>query len=716
MKFILVTTAILSSAFLTAQSKQDSTKQKDIEEVVVIARKPTVENKVDRTIFNVANSSIVSGNTTWDVLRMTPLVSIDSDDVVKSEGQSVTVYINDRKSVFTGKDLKEYLNTIPADNLMKIEVITSPSAKYETTGQVINIVLKKLENEGLKGSASFSNDQSSKNSQRSNLNINYHKKNFTQNLTAAYSDNTNIYSSEAEYLFYNTNKVDLFNSETISTNRSPSVSSTSEIEINEKNNVGLIFDYRKSKRFSDTNSFGSNYMNSQLQDSFTKTNNSVGDYANLGTNLFYKYYDKVQNKILDVNAGINYRQSDDFSEQLSNFYSTSIPDGNRILSNKQDREYYLKVDYSQPIGENGGQLEFGGKSNFKNNVIPYEYLNLINGEWTNDGSRTNDFQYTDNLNSLYINFSKTYFKKLETRIGLRFEHISYKIRQDIGNVERTESYSTLLPDLLLKYALSDNYSLTATYNHSIWRPYFSEFNPFLLPGEDGVFYRGNLDLQANPSDRLGLKLGIKKKYFLSANYFFSNHDYWTSYFVEGDKTIRMPTNFDGRIERLSANFSTNQTFFKNKFSVNLNVGVEYSDSSDFNAKNDLKNDSYITNVSGSTNMSYTNLFGKNINLNAWVGVYSQNNGNFVSNGQNVFHNLSATKIFPGLEMEATLRLNNFIVKPNFDNTTYTPIGQFRNNFASDWYGVSFSLVKRFGNQKVKENTKTNVEKDSGGAK
>lgn len=716
MKFILITAGLLSTSFLTAQARQDSTKLKEIEEVQLVGRKPTVESKVDRTVFNVANSSVLSGNTTWDVLRMTPLVSIDNDDVVKSEGQNVTVYINDRKSIFTGKDLKEYLNTIPADNLMKIEVITSPSARYETTGQVINIVLKKLENEGLKGSASFTSDQASKNSQRSNVNINYHKKSFTQNLTAAYSDNTNTYSSEAEYLFYDINKTILSSSETVSASRSPSVSSTSEIEINEKNNVGLIFDYRKSRRYSDSNSFSSTSLNGQFQDSFTKIQNSVGDYENLGTNLFYKFYDKVKNRILDFNAGINYSQSDDFSEQLSDFYAATIPDGNRILSNKQNREYYLKVDYTQPIGENKGQLEFGGKTTFKNNVIPYAYFNLVNDQWAYDQSRTNDFQYTDNLNSLYVNFSNTYFKKLETRIGLRFEHINFTIKQDVGNVERNKSYSTFLPDLLLKYAISDNYSLTATYNHSIYRPYFAEFNPFLLPGDDGIFYRGNLDLQANPSDRLGLKLGIKKKYFLSANYFISNQDYWSSYVVEGDRTIRMPTNFDGRIERLSGNLSTNQTFFKNKFSVNLNVGVEYSDSSDFNAKNGLKNDSYITNISGSTNMSYTNLFGKNINLNAWVGVYSQNNGNFVSNGQNVFHNLSATKIFPALEMEATVRLNNFIVKPNFDNTTYTPIGQFRNNFASDWYGVSLSLVKRFGNQKVKENTKINVEKDNGGAK
>lgn len=113
MKNLLVTALTLSSSYYLAQTDKDTMKVKNIEAVQLIARKPTVENKVDRTIFNVANSSILSGNSTWDVLRMTPLVSIDNDDVVKSEGQSVTVYINDRKTVFTGKDLKEYMIPFP---------------------------------------------------------------------------------------------------------------------------------------------------------------------------------------------------------------------------------------------------------------------------------------------------------------------------------------------------------------------------------------------------------------------------------------------------------------------------------------------------------------------------------------------------------------------------------------------------------------------------
>lgn len=647
---------------------------------------------------------------------MTPLVSIDINDVIKSEGESVTVYINDRKSVYTGKELKEYLKTIPADNLMKIEVITSPSAKYETGGQVINIVLKKNENEGIKGSATFNNNHSKNNSQYSNFNLNYHKKSFTQTLSGSYSDNTNVNTSQQENFFYSNNARNFINSVSKSFYKSPSFSTTSELELDKLNTIGFIFEYYKAKNNNESDIFGNNFVDDLFKKSFTTAKNSEGNSQNIGSNLFYKYYDKEKNRILDVNVGINYSGFKGDTENIINNSDSPLITGTKILTNTQERNYYLKIDYSQPIGKEGSQLEFGGKIDFNNNTIPSQYFALDNDLFLFDTNKSNNFQYKDNLNSLYANFSTTIFKKLETRIGLRFEHISYTVKQEVGNVESKRSYGTILPDLLLKYSLSENYNLTATYKHNIWRPWYSEFNPFLFPSDDGTYYKGNIDLQANPSDRFNLKLGMYKKYFLSGSYSFSNKDYWSSYIIEDGKTISVPTNFDGLTERYSLNFSTNQTFLKNKLSINFNVGANYIDNSDFNAKNNLDAKDYITNINGSTNFSYTNLFSKNININAWVGVYSQNSGNTVGNKNNIYHSMSITKIFEPLEMEVSLRLNNIFLKPSSDVTTFAPIGTFKNLSTYDWYGIGFSLVKRFGNQKVKENSKTNVEKESGGGK
>ncbi|MET3036010.1 outer membrane beta-barrel family protein [Chryseobacterium sp. NRRL B-14859] len=720
MKLILFPIALLTGSLALAQTqikKDTAVKQEEIEAVTLVARKPTVESKVDRTVFNVANSAILAGNTTWDVLRMTPLVSIDNNDAVKAEGQTVTVYINDRKSVFTGKELKEYLKTIPADNLMKIEVITSPSSRYETSGSVINIVLKKRDDEGIKGSISLNNRQSTKNSQYTNLNLNYHKKRFTQTFIGSYNDGTYVQKNEILNRRYENERISKLSLESQSKNESPSFSSTSEFEINDKNNIGLVLEYYQNRNLSFGESDGTESMNGTLKDSFHQTQNTWGFSRNLGTNLFYKYYDKEKNRILDINAGTNYSGSN--NDNLINKTGSSNVQELGVVSNNEMRNYYLKVDYTQPLGKTGGTLEVGGKTDFNNHVIPNSLYGLSMNDQSSEYynlARNDRFHYEDNISSLYANYSKTFFKKLETRIGLRYEYIDFKVRQDVAGTERKDSYGTFLPNLLLKYSFSDKYDVSLTYNRSIWRPWYSEFNPFLVPDINGTYSRGNLYLNPNPNDRLYLKFGILKKYFISARYMHTNQDYWTTYVTENGRTVSLPGNFDGKVEKYYFFANTNQNFLKNKLNVNVGFGWYYINNKDFNEKNQLGGKNYISYWGGSANVSYTNLFNKNINLSAWMEIANQNNGNSYANNTNVFHNISVTKIFPKTQMELSMQLMNIFKRPYADTTTYSPDGTFREYSKWDWYGVALTFVKRFGNQKVKENTKTDVEKNSGGGK
>lgn len=721
MKVILFPIAVLtgSLAFAQTQTAKDTVKTnaKEIEAVTLVARKPTVESKVDRTVFNVANSAILAGNTTWDVLRMTPLVSIDNNDAVKAEGQTVTVYINDRKSVFTGKELKEYLKTIPADNLMKIEVITSPSSRYETSGSVINIVLKKRDDEGMKGSISLNNRQSTKNSQYTNFNLNYHKKKFTQTFIGSYNNGTYVQKNETLDTRYKTNRINKTSVETESRNESPSLSSTSEFELNDKNNIGLVLEYFQNRSLSFGESDGKLSEDGKPDNFYHQTQNTWGFSRTLGTNFFYKYYDKEKSKILDINIGTNYSGYD--NDNLINKQGSSKPEELGAISNSQMRNYYLKVDYTQPIGKSGGTLEVGGKTDFNNNVIPnslYGFsMNDVKSEYYNL-ARNDRFYYEDNISSLYANYSKTFFKKLETRVGLRYEYIDYKVGQDVAGTQRKDSYGTFLPNLLVKYTFSDKYDVSLTYNRSIWRPWYSEFNPFLVPDINGTYSRGNLYLNPNPNDRLYLKFGILKKYFISARYMHTNQDYWTTYATENGRTVSVPGNFDGKVEKYYFFANTNQNFMKNKLNVNVGFGWYYINNKDFNEKNQIGGKDYISYWGGSANVSYTNLFNKNINLSAWMEIANQNNGNSYANNTNVFHNISVTKIFPKTQMELSMQLMNIFKRPYSDTTTYSQDGTFRDYSKWDWYGVSLTFVKRFGNQKVKENTKTDVEKNSGGGK
>lgn len=717
MRLLIMSAGLLCSSFYTAQIQQDTitSHSSSIEEVKIIAKKPTVETKVDRTVFNVSDSSILAGNTTWDVLRMTPLVSIDNNDVVKSEGENVTVYINDRKSVFTGKELKEYLKSIPADNLMKIEVITNPSSRYETTGQVINIVLKKRDDEGIKGSIAMTNTQNSKNSQYANANLNYHKNKFTQTFIGSYNNNWNISSMQSSSQLNLNDELRMVEMTSSYHSKMPSMSSTSEFELNDKNNVGVILEYFQNRSEAENNTVGETFRSALPYNQFKLNQTQNSNYLVLNTNVFYKYYDKTKNRIFDVNLGFNYNGDGDDRNYLQQQNVYPMLQANQVLEDTQMRNYYLKLDYSQPIGGEGSTFETGLKFDINNNFVPIDYLGFVdhNGNSTNLYNR---FKYQDNLNSAYANYSNKFFGKLDVRLGLRYEYMTYSLKQISLGLEKEKSYGRLLPNALVKYTVSPNFNISTSYNYSLWRPWYSEFNPFELPTSDGNFYKGNTELEPNPYHRFAMKFGVYKKYFLSLNYNYTTQDYWTDYQQVGDKLISFPANFKGRSERYSATFNTNQTFFSNKLNVNVNFGINYIDNSDFNKKNQLSAKDYMTNFGGSANLSYTNLFNKNINLSGWLGIYQQNNGNTVGNTTNYYHTLSITKIFTNLGLEASVQLNNIFLRPVFDRTTYSQAGIIRNVNRSDWYGGSFTLTKRFGNQKVKENTKIDVEKNQGGSK
>ncbi|KQR90852.1 TonB-dependent receptor [Chryseobacterium sp. Leaf180] len=726
MKTLLIPIALLTGICISAQTVKDTVpaKEQAIEAVKMTYKKATVESKADRTVFNVANSAIVAGNTTWDILRMTPLLSIDNNDAVRAEGESVTVYINDRKSVFTGKELKEYLKTIPADNLLKVEVITSPSARYEASGAVVNIVLKKREDEGMKGSLTLNNRQNTKNSQYSNINLNYHKKNFTQTFGASYGDNYSVNRNSNIYNFYEDQSVREINSRSTSRWRNPSVSSTSEYELNSKNTVGIVLEYFQSKSSTESEAVGSTTVNSVFDNAFTQDQNANGSSRNLGANVFYKYYDKEKNRILDVNIGSNYfgQKNDDLFIRQNVLKNGTTPlDQIGVANDGNNRNYFLKIDYTQPVGKAGDTFEAGGKIDINNNAV----ANQLYGNKLTGLSPYDVFHYEDQISALYANYSKKFLDKVDVRLGLRYEYIDFTVRQDISGRSRQDAYGTFLPNILVKYSISKNYDLTATYNKSLWRPYYAEFNPFMVPGSQGIYNRGNLLLEPNPTDRFSLKLGLYKKYFISARYFYSDQDYWTDYLPEtitGSDglpqkiTVSQESNFRGKSHRYFVSANTNQTFLNNQFTVNLGMTYNYIDNSDFNQKNNLKANNYLNFLSVNANLSYTNLFEKNINLNAWVEVANQNNGNSTTNRPNVFHTISATKIFPKTQMEFSLQLSNIFQRPNYNATTYTQSGFVQSMSKWDWYGFSLSFVKRFGNQKVKENTKTDVEKSGGGEK
>jgi len=103
--------------------------------VTVTSKKPMVEVKADRTILNVEGTINATGNDALELLRKSPGVTIDQNDVISLRGrQGVIIMIDGKPTPMTGADLANYLRSLPSSAIERIEIITNPSAKYDAAG------------------------------------------------------------------------------------------------------------------------------------------------------------------------------------------------------------------------------------------------------------------------------------------------------------------------------------------------------------------------------------------------------------------------------------------------------------------------------------------------------------------------------------------------------------------------------------------------------
>jgi len=161
MKTQLLIAAIFFTGFTFAQEKKtDSLETKKIEEVVI--KKQVFKKQSDRFVYDVAASPVTKGNTTFDLLRQTPLLSTTDDKTLKIAGKNnALIYINGRKSNMDAESLTQFLKNMPAENIQKIEVITVPGSEFqvESSDGIINIILKKKMGDGLNGNMRMANTE-----------------------------------------------------------------------------------------------------------------------------------------------------------------------------------------------------------------------------------------------------------------------------------------------------------------------------------------------------------------------------------------------------------------------------------------------------------------------------------------------------------------------------------------------------------------------------
>ena len=454
---------------------------RNLKEVTVTGTAALVENRIDKIVYNAEKDLTSAGGNATDILQKVPLVSVDINGNVSLRGdQNVKVLINGKPSGAMAASLSDVLKTIPADQIKTIEVITSPSAKYDAEGSagIINIITKQKNMSGFSGSVSGGIGTRQNNG---NVNFNYNKNRF--NLSANLGGNltwpqTSITDFNQQFTRSDTVTNQGFK-RTSTIKRYGAIGSiTAGYDFNVYNNLSSTI--RLNRGGFDIDGSQNNFVTNNKLSSANKNYNNGTDQHNLFAgfdwNLDYTHKFKKEGHELDISTQWSHSI---INTDYKNIYDAGSLPNQKSVNDGGNDEYTVQADYTLPISKLL-KLEAGGKSIFRrlNSVYDVYQPDFV----TLDPVNTNTYDYNQNVYSGYSVLTFNLPKNYAIMAGSRVEttDITGKPTNALQVLQPfTNTYTTYIPSLTLQKVLTPTQTLKLTYSKRITRPSITYLNPFI---------------------------------------------------------------------------------------------------------------------------------------------------------------------------------------------------------------------------------------------
>ncbi|PZU07358.1 MAG: TonB-dependent receptor, partial [Chryseobacterium sp.] len=594
---ILIAAIFFSGLAFAQQKKQDTTaKTQNIEAVTL--KKQVFKKQSDRFVYDVAASPVAKGNTTFDLLKQTPLLSTTDDKTLKIAGKNnALVYINGRKTNMDAESLTQFLKNTPAENIQKIEVITVPGSEYqvESSDGIINIILKKKMSDGTSGNMRMANSQNKYNASSASFSVNYRKDKL--GISANLNGGENI---EAQtYTLRNGNSE--YSNESVGDINDPNKNLGGYLNIDyqltDKSNIALTWNSWANRSYNstvdlfntvraynpDTQKFETNYTNSRNKENARSYNNSL--------NLNYELKTDSLGSKLNLNAAyLNYKRF----QFTDNGTWSQDPFGNYTVLDQR-----VIQDLPQVINNFSGTVDYIKK--FKNDFTVSLGGNYNKTKTDNDTKNftyddngvtptPNHFIYDESIYGLYLTLEKKFSDKFSGKIGTRYE-ITNSLGTsdnapsvDLRRIER--NYNNLLPYLSLNYAINDKNNISYAFSSRMRRPSFWELNPVRNILTETNYTQNDPFVKASSTYNQELTYMYKNSYFLILNHSLFK-DVITQVPLQGfaksqDGTVSkksvlryIRTNF-GDKQEMSAMLGVQKSFFKQYLTTNFNIGVQHN--------------------------------------------------------------------------------------------------------------------------------------------
>jgi outer membrane receptor protein involved in Fe transport len=499
-----------------------------LNEVIVIAKKPTITRKPDRLIFNIENTALTEGST-LSVLKSTPGVIV-SEGGINIKSAPATVFINNRRVQLTSAELIQLLESSPANSIKSVEVITNPPASYDAdSGSVINIIMSKNLVTGYRGSVQTNYTQGVfpryngstshyfKNN-KINFNVNYsytnQKINRDQDDTVNYLDNANIIE---EIWQSNVNRNTWSETHNLNLNF--------DYYIDDKNTLSLTSTglYTPYFKYQIKNNTGITDENLDVLGRFTANNLSRDNKYNIGSDLIFRHdFDNSAN--LTLNAHYTTYDYERNQNVFSNFFDENNVFENssefNTLANQDTQIITGKVDYNLPINETSN-FDVGVKYSNVNTDSDITRVDIINGSEVINADNTDAFKYDEKVFAAYSNYTKSW-DKWDLSLGLRVEQTNIEGESITQAETNTQNYLDWFPNAGLSHQLLEDVNVYTTYKRSITRPSYTDLNPFTFFLNENTIVLGNPNLV--PTYRDHYKVGVSFLEHFTVEAYYMDYD------------------------------------------------------------------------------------------------------------------------------------------------------------------------------------------------
>ena len=679
------------------------TKEEFLEVVTITAssKKPLIENKDDRIIYNAGSDISNKAGTASDVLRKTPMLTVGADGEVKMRGNSnIKVLLNGMPSGIMAKNLKEALKMIPASSIQSIEVITNPSAKYdaEGAGGVINIITKKK----MKGTSGNLDISVGNLEQSGNLALNMaiNKFDFSLQLTT---------SNSKERSTSLLNRTSLLNGQPNGT----LVQKTDEIQWDKGNYGSFTAGYKidSLQKLETTISFWRggwpiksdlyNLYNSDIQTSeYNQKSNQdeIFNYYDFSTN----YQKKFKREGQEIQFIIQASKSDDASEYTTDQYRM---DGVHAFTERSpnkgnNTDWSAQLDYAHPISKAGkNTIDIGAKYLGSSSKSDYKVFNTQNPVAE---SRSDVMRYFQNIFSVYLSMNIKTSNNWGFRPGLRFESTSLGGEFQNNTPSFGSNYRNWIPSVLITKNINEKQEIKLNYTERVRRPWIWDLNPYVNASDPNNITSGNPNLkpELNRMLEVGHAYNAPSGFSLYSSLYFNSN----SNAIESITTLDAPGVSYTTLQNIAAN---------SRLGANVNASMQLNPNWTLNAGGELF---YLKFKSKSMNLQNEGIFYTvNINnsytlpKNFSIVVSGEYGNGYITlqgeNSANYSYRFAVQKEIFKKKASLTLSTTN-LFQNKFSQKSYATAPSFESTSAKSFYNrsISLSFSWQFGRMKSSEYT------------